>query len=455
MNKKESLIHDMTSGSVLKLIIAFSAPLFFSNTLQAVYNMVDMIIVGRVLGENGLSAVSVGGDLLSCLQFVAIGISSAGAVQIAQLVGMGDRERLSRLIGTIFSSLVLCALVMTTTCLLLQNHILSWLNTPPEAREFAADYATTCTVGLIFIYGYNAVSAILRGMGDSKHPFIFVSIAAILNVVLDVLFVIVLDWQVFGAAFATVLAQGISFLCSMTYLVIHRRQFGFDFKWKSFAIHKDVFIPLVKLGIPMAIQTASVQFSKLFVSSWVNSAGVVVSAVSGIANKISSVCNLCATAISTAAAMMVGQNIGARKPERVTQTLKVTYALGLAISGFLSAVILLFPRSVFGIFTGDAEILRVCMEFLPCAVLTFLGQGLRGPNSALINGSGNSTLNFIVAIFDSIVVRIGVSFLLGVSLKMGYVGFWYGNAFAGFVPVLLGSIYYKSGRWKTRTIMKA
>lgn len=454
MKEKSSLIHDMTSGSVLRLIVTFSAPLFLSNTLQAVYNMVDMIVVGQVLGQNGLSAVSVGGDLLSCLQFVAIGISSAGSVQIAQLVGMKDRKRLSGLIGTIFTFLALCALVMMGLCLALQEHILNWLNTPPDARAFAEDYATTCTLGLIFIYGYNAVSAILRGMGDSKRPFIFVSIAAVLNVILDLLFVAVLGWQVFGAALATVIAQGVSFLCCMVYLVRYRRQFGFDFRLSSFAIQKEALFPLLRLGIPMAVQTASVQFSKLFVSSWVNSAGVIVSAVSGIAGKISSVCNLCATAISTAAAMMVGQNIGARKPERVTRTLKVTYILGLAIAAVLSAVILLFPRAVFGIFTGNAEILAVCMEFLPCAVLTFLGQGLRGPNSAIINGSGNSALNFAVAFLDSLVVRIGVSYLLGVVLRMGYVGFWYGNAIAGYVPVLLGTLYYRSGRWKTRTIIK-
>ncbi len=290
-------------------------------------------------------------------------------------------------------------------------------------------------------------------MGDSKHPFIFISIAATLNVVLDFLFVVVFGWNALGAALATVIAQGLSFLCSMTYLITHRQQFGFDFRPKSFAIKKEVLLPLIKLGVPMAIQTASVQFSKLFVSSWVNSAGVTVSAVSGISNTISSVCNLCVTAISSAAAMMVGQNIGAHKPSRVTQILRATYALGLTFSGLLSLVIVLFPNAVFGIFTNDTQTLRVCMEFLPCAVLTFIGQGLRGPNSALINGSGNSILNFTVALLDSIAARIGLSYFLGVILDLGYVGFWYGNAIAGYVPVLLGTIYYKSGRWKNRVIV--
>ena len=167
--------------------------------------------------------------------------------------------------------------------------------------------------GLVFIYGYNIVSAILRGMGDSKRPFVFISLAAVLNLLLDLLFVAVFRWEAFGAALATVIAQAVSFFSALVYLYRSREKLGFEFSPRHFRIDRRELAPLLKLGIPSAICSASIQFSKLFVNSWINNFGVTVSAVTGVGHKVDLFANQMCFAIATAGSAMTGQNIGAGK----------------------------------------------------------------------------------------------------------------------------------------------
>ena len=190
----KTYITDFTQGNVSKHLLVFAAPLFLSNMLQVVYNLVDMVIVGHVAGEVGLSAVSIGGDISGFLTFISMGFSSAGQVLIAQYIGAGYRDRVGKFVCTMSSFLLTTAVVVGAICLLLRQPILQLMNTPAESYQQTLDYATVCMFGMVFIYGYNIVSAVLRGMGDSKHPFVFISMAAVLNVILDIIFVIVLDF---------------------------------------------------------------------------------------------------------------------------------------------------------------------------------------------------------------------------------------------------------------------
>ncbi|MGM9608286.1 MAG: MATE family efflux transporter [Oscillospiraceae bacterium] len=444
----ETLIQNFTSGPVLPTLVTFALPLFLSNLLQAVYNVVDMVVVGRVMGGAGLSGLSVGGDVLSLLTFLSIGFSNASQIIISQYIGAGLRERLSRFIGTMASFLLLCAVGMSTLCLILRGQILSLLNTPAESWDQAMAYATTCMCGLVFIYGYNIVSAILRGMGDSKRPFLFIAIAAVLNLLLDLLFVVGFRWEAFGAALATVMAQAVSFLCSLVYLYKRRAKFGFDFALQNFRINKLELLTLIKLGVPMAIRSASILFSKLFVNAWINSYGVTVSAVTGVGHKVDLFGNLMGTAISTAGSSMVGQNIGAGEYNRVSRILGAAFLLNGICYFLMICVVFLFPGTIFGLFTDDAAVLLVCMEYVPISLTTFACGALRDSMNAFTSGCGNYKFNFAVAIMDGIVARIGFSLLLGVALGLGYFGFWMGNAIAGLTPFLLGIVYYLSGRWK-------
>lgn len=447
----KTFINDFTQGPVLKAMLTFAFPLFLSNLLQAIYNVVDMVVVGRVVGEAGLSGLSIGGSMLSFLTFVSMGFSSACQTIIAQYIGAGWRERLSRFIGTMSSFLMFCAVSISVICLFLRNQILSLLNTPAESWDQAMAYSVTCMVGLVFIYGYNIVSAILRGMGDSKHPFMFISLAAVLNLLLDLLFVAVLWWEAFGAALATVIAQAINFLTALIYLYRNREKVGFHFTLRHFRIDRAELGPLLKLGIPSAISAASIQMSMLFINSWINSYGVTVSAVTGIGSKVDLFANQMCFAIATAGSSITGQNIGAGKYSRVTHILGAAFFLN-AISFVVTASIMgFFPEAIYSIFTNDADVLRVCMEYLPVSLVSFAGSALRGAMNAFNLGCGNYKFNFAVAFMDSIVGRIGFSLLLGLAMDLGYFGFWMGNALAGLMPFFLGGFYFLTGWWKKKS----
>lgn len=451
---QKTYVTDFTKGSIPKQLFTFAAPLFLSSLLQVLYNMVDMIVVGKVMGKAGLSAVSIGGDVSTFLTFLAMGFSAAGQVIIAKYIGAGQREKVGRFIATMFTTLVLCSVVISVVCLMLRTPILKLMNTPEEAMAEALGYSTVCMIGLLFIYGYNIVSAVLRGIGDSKHPFVFISIAAVINVVLDILFVAIIPMGATGAALATVISQCVSFLACAVFLLKNKEKLGFSLQLPDF-LHPDreMLSDLLKLGVPMAIKSASIQFSKLFVNSWINSYGVAVSAFAGVANKINSISNLISNSLNTAGSSMVGQNIGAKQYRRVPRISLAIAVATFTIATVLSAAICLFPEAIFSIFIKETDkqaVLAVGMEYLPIAVLIFFGSACRAPANAILNGSGNYRINFVTAILDGIILRIGLSILFGLVLDMQYLGFWLGDALAGFTPMVIGIFFYLSGRWKEK-----
>ncbi len=446
---KGSQIRDFTKGNITGQLVSFAWPLFLSNLLQIFYNMADMIIVGHVLGKTGTSAVAVGGDVTNFLTFIAMGFGNAGQVLIAKRIGARQTHQLGRFIGTMCGFLISCALVISMGALAFQDTILRLMNTPAEALSGAVAYSTVCMAGLVFIYGYNMVSAILRGMGDSKHPFLFIAIAAALNVILDILLVAVLDIGTAGAALATVISQGVSFLCCAAFLARNREKFQLNIRFRDFfRWDREMLGDLIKLGTPMAIKSASVQVSKLFVNSWINSYGVAVSAFAGIANKVSSTANLVSNAMNTAGSTMVGQNIAAGEFGRVKKILLRLASITLTIAGILSGVLIFFPEAVFRIFTTDSQVLAIAGGYVPIAVLLFVGSALRSAMNALINGSGHHKINFVTAILDGIVMRIGLAVLFGLVLDWKHYGFWLGDALAGFTPFWIGLIFYFTGFWK-------
>ena len=209
MNKK-SLTRDLTEGNIARLLISYIAPLFLSNVMQLVYGITDMAIVGHVVGKTGLAAVSVMGEIMTLTTFVAMGLSNGGQIIISQYTGAKLHKKTEEFVGTFFSFLLLFALFVTAVVVSLHGAIIRGVNIPPEVQAEARTYLLTCAAGFFFSYGYNSISATLRGIGDSFHPFLFVAIASVTNVVLDIVFVVFLQMGVFGAGFATVISQGVS-----------------------------------------------------------------------------------------------------------------------------------------------------------------------------------------------------------------------------------------------------
>ncbi|MCM1326855.1 MAG: MATE family efflux transporter [Bacteroidales bacterium] len=444
----EKYVTDFTSGSVPKKMALFAIPLFVSNLFQAVYNMVDMIIVGQCVGKAGLSAVSVGGDILNLLTFFAMGFSNAGQVIIAQHLGAGKKEKIGQIIVNLTIFLFSGAVILGTFTFFNRGNLLRLMNTPPEAWEHAFSYVTVCTLGLLFVYGYNVVSAILRGMGDSRHPFIFIATAAVINLVLDIIFIAKLDMGAFGAALATVIGQGVSFLCGISFLLFNQKKLGIVINRKYIKLNKDILRNLLTLGCPMAIKSAAVMFSKLFVNSWINSYGVIASSATAIYSKINVISNLFSNAINMSASSMIAQNIGAERYDRVPKVLRTAMSITLSVAVVLMLTILTMPRTIFGMFTPDPEVIEAAMLLIPMLCALFFGSACRAPSNGLIDGSGNYKLNFLVAILDGIVNRIGFSVLFGLVLPLGWSGFLWGDVIAGFTPFVIGMIYYRTGRWK-------
>ena len=422
----DTMIRDLTKGPVVSQLFRFALPLFASNALQAIYNLVDMVIVGNYIGAAGMSAVSIGGEALHLLTFVAMGFSSAGQVIVARAVGTGRHDEIRKTIGTMFTFLLSVSLAIAAVCYLIRDGILSWLNTPAAAYDLAMDYLVTCVCGLVFIYGYNIVSAILRGMGDSRRPFVFIAVAAVLNTVLDILFVKYLGLKVFGAALATVIGQGVSFIAAIVYLYRRRESFGFDFKLKSFRIDGAAFKRLLSLGIPMAIQSAAISFSKIILMAWINLFDVTYSALAGIFNKVNIMGGVISQSFTTAGSTMAGQNLAAGKYQRVKQIL----------------------LTIFLVSTGLAHVLKAASVLTLPIILNFFGAATRSVAFSLINGSGRAKLNLAIAIIDGVIARIGLAALLGFALHMDCKGFWLGDALAGFMPLVIGGVFFLSGKWK-------
>ncbi|MBQ9459529.1 MAG: MATE family efflux transporter [Oscillospiraceae bacterium] len=448
MSAAPSMVRDLTKGPVTPQLLRFALPLFASNALQAIYNLVDMVVVGNYIGKAGMSAVSIGGDILHLLTFVAMGFSSAGQVIIARAVGTGRRDEIRKTIGTMFTFLLGTSLVISLVCWLLRHAVLRALNTPAASEAFAMDYMVTCVCGLVFIYGYNIVSAILRGMGDSRRPFVFIAVAAVLNTGLDILFVKYLSMQVFGAALATVIGQGVSFVSAVIYLYRRRESFGFDFRRESFRIDRGAFRRLLALGIPMAIQSAAISFSKIVLMAWVNLFDVTYSALAGVFNKTNTMCGVISQAFTTAGSTMAGQNLAAGEHKRVNQVLAVILTLGLALAALATLGMALFPAAVYELFTPDPDVLGAASVLTLPIILNFYGSATRSASFSLINGSGRPKLNLAIAIIDGVISRIGLAALLGFALGLDCFGFWMGDSLAGFMPLVIGGSFYLSGKWK-------
>lgn len=449
---KSNIIQDYTSGNITQQLLIFTFPMFLSSLLQTLYNTVDMIIVGKVLGNAGLSGVSIGGDVSNVLTILIMGFASAAQIIIAQFLGAQRWDKMKSFIGTFATTLFLIAVGLSVAGVLLARNMLNWMNTPAEAYEEALSYSIVIMCGLVFVCGYNAVSSILRGLGDSSHPFIFVVISTIINIVLDLLLIVAWHMGAMGAALATIISQAVSFFCALVFLVKKKDALGFTLELKDFKIDSEMLMSLLKLGLPMALKSAAVTLSKLFTNSFVNSYGVTVSAVTGVGARISNVAAMVSNSFSASSSSMIGQNIGAEKYNRVLKIVFVVFAINMAVAVVLTPFVLIFPKQIFMLFTSDHSdaTMLIALEFIPSLLVTMYSCGTRSCANALINGSGNHKLNFLLAILDAFVLRVGLSLFLGIACKMEYQGFWMGSALTGFTPLVIGGIYLISGKWKTR-----
>jgi putative MATE family efflux protein len=450
---EKQLTTNFTEGPLLRQMIAFSLPFMAANLLQSLYNVVDMIIVGQFVGSAGLSAVSIGGMVTMLMTCICVGFSTGAQVMISQLVGRNATGDLKKAIGTIFTTFFILGVVTTILGVALVNVFVTVMNTPAEAVDQARAYMYICLGGMLMTVGYNAMSAVLRGMGDSKRPLLFIAVASVTNLVLDVVFVALLDMSAAGAALATVIGQAVSFLFSVIYLYRRRDAFGFDFKLESFRPDFALMKLFIKLGVPVSFQMGAVSVSYMIISAAVNRYGLAASAISGVGTKLFSVISIITNSIQTACSGMVGQNISARKYDRVRKITLLGWGICICFGAVFCTVCMVFPKFVIGIFTTDGEVLDLARAYMNANVAGYVASFLMASSNGLITGVGAMTFNFIVAALDSVVARIGLSLLLGNGLGFGLSGFWWGGSLAGYITVIAGAVFFFSGRWKKYNLL--
>ena len=442
------MIRNLTEGPVLRQLLLFSLPLMLGNLLQTVYALADSVIVGQFVGAAGLSAVTTGGEAINIITLISMGVASAGQVLIAQQIGRKDYDEIPRTVGTLFTVLLVIGAAFLALFVFCSDGVLRVMSMPAESYAYGKRYIVTCATGAFAIIGYNAVAAILRGMGDSTRPMIFVAVTSVLNVILDLVFVAVLRMDAFGAALATVISQYISFAVSLVYLWRNREKLGFTVSRAAMKPNRKSVRLVLRLGVPHAVQYGAIMISLLCIVSLINRYGVAASAANGIAIKLENINRVVCNAMGTAACTMIAQNFGAQKLSRVQEVVRNLLLVTFVYCLVLGLVILFFPRQVFSVFTQDAEVLALASVYAAAGFFTSLGHSLRAPYMQLANGIGNARLGLIMGLMDGVVMRIGLSLLLGYALSLGLSGFWWGSAIAGFTPVVIGAIYYYSGRWK-------
>lgn len=447
---KKSAAMNLTEGPIAKTLIIFSMPFMLSTLLQTLYSTVDTVVVGQYLGSAGLSAVSNGSQLMQMVYMLCIGFINAGQVLISQYKGANDRKGLQNVVGTLFVISLSLSVILAIFCIVFSKGLLNLMATPNEAYDYAKSYIVICGAGLIFTCFYNMFSAILRGMGDSKHPLLFVFIASVINLILDVLFITKFHWGVRGAAFATIIGQACSVIFSFIYLSKNSERIGFSFKIKELKYKQMTAKKMMKIGIPMAVQSAAIQVSFLFVSRLVNELGVSVSAALGVAQKLRNIPGILTQGLSLGCSSMLGQNLGAGKNDRVSKTVKYGIAISTVINVFFGVIFLLFPVNCFRLFTQDETVLVYATMCMLTLVIELPARFFMPACNSLINAQGFAKLSMAIAFVDAFVGRVFLSWLLGKAMGLGAFGFFMGYTLATYLTSIPGVIYYATGLWKKR-----
>ena len=444
---------DLSKGSVGKQLWLFALPFIVSNLIQSLYSVVDMVIVGRYCGAESMVGVNVGGQITLLVTNLVIGLCAGGTTLIAQYMGSGRRKELKETIGTLLTTLVFLGVILTALMVFLRTPMLRLIKTPAEAFGEGNDYLLVTALGTVFIFGYNALSAIMRGMGDSKNPLVFVAIACVINIVLDYVLVAAFDMKALGAAIATVFSQAVSMVLCIIYL--KRNKFIFDFSLSSFGLHKERLKMLMKVGIPTSVQNVVVGMSFLFLTTLVNTMGVNEGAALAVVAKFNSFAILPAIAMSASIAAMSGQNLGAGEVERAVKTMRIGTIIGFCMSAVIFVVAQLFPEPILLIFDDtNPAMLAAGVEYIRAFTFDYLFASLMFGFNGLFIGSGHTTFTLFNNVLSSVLIRVPMAYLCGIVLDLGMFGVGLAAPASSLVALILCIIFFKTGKWKKMVILK-
>lgn len=439
------MVKNMTEGNPIKEISLFAVPLFVGIVFQQVYNMVDSVVVGQFVGPVSLGAVGACGGTFNLIISLLSGLAGGSGVILAQYFGADNKELVKK--GFIATCIVNIAagILLTIIGLLVAESLIHLLGTPAKQVPEAVTYLTIMCGGIMANCLYNGMSAVLRAFGDSITPLVALIIASLLNIGLDLLFVIKLGMGVAGVAYATIIAQLVSAVVCIIYTMIKLPQLRFGIKNISF--EKDIIWEIIRIGVPSALTTSGVSISTMFMQSAINKFGDVVVTGYTVGNKAEQIGLCLAVAIGMAVGTFCGQNIGARKFDRVKQGLRIGVISSLVYTVVMSVMVIIFAKQFCMIFTDDPHVIEVAREVI--YVTTPFGPvlGLIFVIREFLKSAGDVAPTVWMSVTE-IVSRSVLAFVF--AGIWGYTGIWWVTPIGWIATIIIGFWRYKSGAWKRK-----
>jgi len=439
---------DFTTGNVARHIFNFTLPMLLGNVFQQLYNIVDSIIVGKVLGKEALASVGASFPIIFTLIALLIGIGSGFSIVISQFYGAKDIDRVKRSIDTMYIFLFIAGFLISILGIYFSEDLFRLLQLPEELLPQATTYLNIYMAGMILFFGFNGTSSVLRGLGDSKTPLYFLILASILNIVFDLLFVMVFKWGIAGAAWATVLAQGIAFIAAILYLNSNHKIMKFSFSKLRF--DNDLFQKSLKIGLPSGLQHTFVAVGMMALLGIVNGFGTDVIAAYTAAGRIDSLAMMPAMNFSQAVSAFVGQNLGANKIDRVRKGFKATFIMSNVFCLAMTALIVIFGSDLMRMFTSDPKVIEIGQNYLIIVSSFYLVFSSMFTIHGVLRGAGDTLIPMFITLFSLWIIRIPAAYFL--SAKIGSDGIWWSIPMGWSIGMSFSYIYYRTGKWKTKAI---
>ncbi len=423
--------------------------MIIGNVFQQAYNLVDSIIVGQYLGKQALAAVGASFPLIFLLISLIIGVASGATIMISQFYGAKQIEKVKLTNSTLMIFLLVASLIISFIGIGLAKEVFILIQLPKELMPQAVSYLRVYLMGLIFFFGYNGIAAVLRGLGDSKTPLYFLIIATILNIFLDLFFIVVLGFGVEGTAYATIISQAIAFFSAIFYL--QWKNNIIQFRIKDFKFDKALYIQSLKIGLPSGLQATFVALGMTAVLGIVNGFGTDVVAAYSVAIRLDALATLPAMNFAAALSTFVGQNIGAGKMDRVAKGYKSTLLMSSAVSITISIIFYFFGPHLMSIFTNDSNVIAIGTKYLIIVSSFYIIFSAMFSTNAIMRGAGDTMIPMFVTLIALWIVRVPASYFL--SDIYGEIGIWWSLPFAWVVGLIFSFSYYKTGRWKRKNII--
>ncbi|MTI49564.1 MATE family efflux transporter [Sporosalibacterium faouarense] len=447
---------DLTEGSILKNLISFSIPLLLGNILQVLYNTVDSIWVGRFIGSDALGAVSVSFPIIMILISLVMGITMATTVLVSQYAGAKNEDMVLKTVNNSLLLLGSAAIVVTIIGLIFSEKILLLMNTPPEILEYSTQYLNIFFFGLIFMFGYNVISSILRGLGDSKTPLRFLIVTTVLNLILDPFLIIGIgpfpQMGIRGAAVATLISQGISFMLALRHL--DKQNHVISLKLKNLKFDKELTLQTIKIGLPAGIQQVVTSLGMVVLTSIINSFGADTIAAYGAASRLNQFAYMPAMSLGLAVSTLTGQSIGANKSENIKEIYKWGNVSATVITGITTIFVIVAPTLVLKLFTDDAQVLEIGSSILRIVGITYVPFALMFITNGILRGAGDTFPTMVFSIVSLWVIRVPLAKYLSSMDSLGSNGIWMAIAISSVLSLLMSQVYYATGRWKSKTLVK-